>query len=150
MPEDRLRSGVTAIAKLYRKYPRATPALKAYMVYVMQRAAAAQYDVGELEDGPFTLKTALDDVYSARDTLTPYGRALLLLALDSAKDARAASVAHDLLAEAKHTGDLAWWENPTDPLLDDWEDTSVESTATAVRARGARPDEPDARGRGAP
>jgi uncharacterized protein YfaS (alpha-2-macroglobulin family) len=56
------------------------------------------------------------------------------MALDAAKDARASSVAHDLLAEAKHTGDLAWWENPTDPLLDDWEDTSVESTATAVRA----------------
>jgi len=100
----------------------------------MQRAAAAQYEVGYLEDGPFTLKTALDEVYSARDTLTPYGRALLLLALDAAKDSRASSVAHDLLAEAKHTGDLAWWENPTDPLLDDWEDTSVESTATAVRA----------------
>jgi uncharacterized protein YfaS (alpha-2-macroglobulin family) len=134
VPEDRLRSGVTAIATLYRKYPRATPALKAYMVYVMQRAAAVQYEVGELEDGPFVLRTALDEVYSARDTLTPYGRALLLLALDETKDARASSLAHDLLAEAKHTGDLAWWENPTDPLLDDWEDTSVESTATAVRA----------------
>jgi uncharacterized protein YfaS (alpha-2-macroglobulin family) len=134
VPEDRLRSAVTAIAKLYRKYPRATPALKAYMVYVMQRAAAAQYEVGYLEDGPFTLKTALDDAYAARDTLTPYGRALLLLALDAAKDSRASSVAHDLLAEAKHTGDLAWWENPTDPLLGDWEDTSIEATATAVRA----------------
>src|SRR4029079_14114798 len=104
------------------------------MVYVMQRAAAAQYEVGYLEDGPFTLKTALDDVYLARDTLTPYGRALLLMALDAAKDARASSVAHDLLAEAQHTGDIAWGENTDAPMLADWEDTSVESTATAVRA----------------
>jgi alpha-2-macroglobulin len=134
VPEDRLRSGVTAVAKLYRKYPRATPALKAYMVYVMERAAADAYEAGDLEDGPFVLKTALEDVYSSRDSLTPYGRALLLLALDATKDTRAGALAHDLLAEAKHTGDLAWWENPTDPLLDDWDDTSVESTATAVRA----------------
>ena len=29
------RIGLTALARLYRKYPRAIPALKAYMVYVL-------------------------------------------------------------------------------------------------------------------
>jgi uncharacterized protein YfaS (alpha-2-macroglobulin family) len=134
VPEDRIRSGLTALARLYRKYPRAIPALKAYMVYVLERAAASKLEPGYLDAGPFDRTAALEEVWTSRSELTPYGRALLLLALDARKDPRAGGLAHDLLAEARQTGDLAWWETPTDPLLDDWADTSVEATATAVRA----------------
>ena len=134
VPEERIRLGVAQLAHLYRKYPRATPALKAYMVFVLERAAAEHVELSVVDNAPFALKAWLDEIYAARDSLTPYGRALLLLALDAAKDPRAGALAHDLLGEAKHTGDLAWWDNPTDPLLDDWGDTSVEATATALRA----------------
>ncbi len=134
VPEDRLRNGITAVARLYRKYPRAVPALKAYMVYVLERSASVKLQPGYLEDGPFNLPAALNEVWSARGDLTPYGRALLLLALDAAKDQRARSLARDLLAEARQTGELAWWEMSGDPLLDDWDDTTVEATATVIRA----------------
>ena len=42
------------------------------------------------------------------------------------------------MAEAKQTGDLAWWDVDHDPLLEDWADTSVEATATALQALAAR------------
>ena len=77
-------------------------------------------------------------MWARRDDLTPYGRALLLLTLDAGKDARGNELATSLLAEAKQTGDLAWWEVDHDPLLEDWADTSVEATATAVQALAAR------------
>jgi alpha-2-macroglobulin len=134
VPDDRIRNGLTALARLYRKYPRAIPTLKAYMVYVLERAAERKLEPGYLDAGPFDRTAALEDVWASRSELTPYGRSLLLLALDARKDPRAEGLARDLLAEAKRTGDLAWWETPTDPLLDDWEDISVEATATAVRA----------------
>ena len=134
VPDDRIRSGVNALAQLYAKYPRAVPALKAYMVYVLERAAAEKIDPVDLPDGPFKLSTALEDVFASRNDLTPYGRAILLQALDAARDPRANALSRDLLAEVKRTGDLAWWETTSDPLLGDWEDTSVEATATAVRA----------------
>ncbi len=134
VPEDHIRSGVSALAQLYLKYPRAVPALKAYMVYVLERAAAEKIDPVVGGDSPFSLKAALEEVFASRNDLTPYGRAILLLALDAAHDSRAPAVARDLMAEAKRTGDLAWWETTSDPLLSDWDDTSVEATATAVRA----------------
>ena len=36
----KIRRGLGALAKLYREYPRAVPALKAYMLFVLARAAA--------------------------------------------------------------------------------------------------------------
>jgi uncharacterized protein YfaS (alpha-2-macroglobulin family) len=66
--------------------------------------------------------------------LTPYGRAILLLTLNALKDSRAPELARELLAEVKQEGALAWWPTDHDPLLDDWADTTVEATATAVEA----------------
>ena len=37
----KIRQGLGALVKLYREYPRAVPALKAYMLFVLTRAAAA-------------------------------------------------------------------------------------------------------------
>jgi uncharacterized protein YfaS (alpha-2-macroglobulin family) len=45
--------------RLYRRYPRATPALKAYMVFVLERAAAQKLEPMSLDDGPFDMKAAL-------------------------------------------------------------------------------------------
>ena len=134
VPNDRIANGLAALVRLYRKYPRAVPALKAYMLYVLARAHAEKIEPASLEDGPFDRAAALSDVWSARDRLTPYGRAVLLLTLNALHDARAAELARDLLAEVKQAGDLAWWPTDHDPLLDDWADTSVEATATAIQA----------------
>ena len=93
----------------------------------------------ETGDGPaFDRAAALTEVWERRDDLTAYGRALLLLTLDAGKDARGDALATALVAEAKQTGGLAWWTVDHDPLLEDWADTSVEATATAVQALAAR------------
>ncbi len=134
----RIRKGLGALVKLYREYPRAVPALKAYMLFVLARAAAAGI-TPETSDGPaFDRAAALTEVWERRDDLTAYGRALLLLTLDAEKDARGDALATALVAEAKQPGGLAWWTVDHDPLLEDWADTSVEATATAVQALAAR------------
>jgi uncharacterized protein YfaS (alpha-2-macroglobulin family) len=81
---------------------------------------------------------ALNELWSARDRMSSYGRALLLLALDDAKDARGNELARALMGEAQTKGDLSWWASERDPLLFDFVDTSVEATATAVGALARR------------
>jgi hypothetical protein len=70
--------------------------------------------------------------------MSPYGQALLLSTLTLLKDSRGDELARDLLNGVQRKGDLAWWTTDNDPLLDDWQDTSVEATAMAVRALAAR------------
>ena len=141
--EWKVRQGLGALAKLYREYPRAVPALKAYMVYVLARASAAGLEA-DLPDGVgFDRSAAIDELWSRRDDLTPYGRALLLQTLDLVQDRRGDALATALAGEVKTTGDLARWEVDHDPLLEDWADTSVEATAMAVQALAPRmPDSP--------
>lgn len=134
----RIRRGLAALVTLYQTYPRAVPALKAYMVYVLTRAAAAGIEPEPRDGARFDRAAAVDEVWGRRDDLTPYGRALLLLTLDAMKDARGGTLAGTLLAEAKQTGGLAWWPVDHDPLLEDWGDTTIEATATAVQALAAR------------
>jgi len=131
--EWRIRNGATAIARLYAKYPRAVPALKAYEVWVLARTGAA-LDRGAEAVADYDPAKAIDELWSGRSDLTPYGQALLLQVLDFKKDARGATLARELLGTVKRSGDLAWWETGADPLLEDWMDTNVESTALAVQA----------------
>jgi uncharacterized protein YfaS (alpha-2-macroglobulin family) len=141
--EWKIRQGLGALVKLYHEYPRAVPALKAYMLYVLTRASAAGLEPDAGDGMPFDRAAAVTDLWSRRDDLTPYGRALLLQTLDLVKDARGDGLASALASEAKTTGDLARWEVDHDPLLEDWADTSVEATAMAVQALSARmPDSP--------
>ncbi len=70
--------------------------------------------------------------------MTPYGQALLLLSLDALKDTRGDDLARTLTANAQKKGDLVWWSVTSDPLLDDFGDTSVEATAFVVKALAAR------------
>ena len=139
--EWKLRQGIAALGRLYGQYPRAVPELKAYMASVMVRG---QRDLERLHDtGGFAAPAALDDLWSSRDRMSAYGRALLLQALDLAADARGDDLAGRLLSDAVQSGDLAHWRSDSDPLLDDWMDTSIEATAAAVRALAPRhPDHP--------
>lgn len=141
--EWKIRQGLGALVKLYREYPRAVPALKAYMLFVLARASAAGLEPDLGDGGPFDRAAAMNELWSRRDDLTPYGRALLLQTLDAVKDARGDSLAAALAGEARTVGDLARWEVDHDPLLEDWADTSVEATSMAIQALSARmPDSP--------
>ncbi len=70
--------------------------------------------------------------------MTSYGRALLLLSLDEAKDGSRQRARATLLAEAMTKGELTWWSTDHDPMLFDFVDTSVEATATALQALSRR------------
>ena len=136
--EWRIRRGLGAMLSLYRQYPRAVPALKAYMLFVLTRAQAAGLEPETQDGSTFDREAAVEETWRRRGDLTPYGRALLLAVLDAVRDARGATLATELLGEVRQTGDLAWWEVDHDPLLEDWADTSVEATAMAVQALAAR------------
>jgi uncharacterized protein YfaS (alpha-2-macroglobulin family) len=131
LEQYRIVTGVRALQQLYAQYPRATPDLKAYMVYVLGRAPIA----GE---PAFDAASAVDQLWAARDRMTSSGRAVLLLTLDARKDARANELARDLVGAAETRGDVSWWTVDSDPFLEDIVNTSVEATALAVRALAAR------------
>jgi uncharacterized protein YfaS (alpha-2-macroglobulin family) len=137
----RIENGARALARLYEQYPRAVPDLKAYMAFALQRAAPSrpQIDWFSREGrGQYVHATARDELWAARDRMSPYGRALLLLLLDEAKDGRGGELAPALEAEAVTTGELSSWKSEQDPLLFDSIDTTVEATALAVQALAAR------------
>jgi hypothetical protein len=133
----RVASAAEALERLYAQYPGAVPDLKAYELYVLTRAAAAR-DEQDAGHDSVDLDAALNDLWSARSRMTASGRALLLLALDLRKDARADAVARELVDAARTTGELAWWPVSTDPLLDDMVDTTVEATGLSLKALSAR------------
>ena len=86
--DRKTRQGLGAMVALYASYPRAVPALKAYMLFVLTRAVSAGIEP-EIRDGSrLRSAAAIDDVWQRRDRLTPYGRALLLHGARRLKDAR--------------------------------------------------------------
>ncbi|MGE0123597.1 MAG: alpha-2-macroglobulin [Vicinamibacterales bacterium] len=142
----RRERGVQVLAAMVLDYPRADAELKAYMVWVLGRALGDRPQVEIYRDGEvrtYTQRAALDEVWASRDRLSPYGQAILALALHGAGDPRADDVAARLAGSVVREGALAHWASDRDPLLDDGVDTAVEATAWAVRALAARtPDSP--------
>ncbi len=137
--EWRLRNGARSLMTLYASYPRAVPDLKVYMVYVLglaERADALPRGMEEPES--YRAASALDEAWAARDRMSAYGQALLLLTLDGAKDPRGDELAAAVVGRAQRKGDLAWWVSAADPLLEDAGDTGVEATALTVKALAAR------------
>jgi alpha-2-macroglobulin len=134
----RISNGIRSLHSQYDKYPRAVPDLKAYMAYVLTLAATRDKDGEEASGSRDAAKKIVDQTWSTRDRMTAYGRALLLLALDALKDGRGADVARGLVESAQKDGELAWWKVDSDPLLEDYTDTSVEATAFVVKALSAR------------
>jgi uncharacterized protein YfaS (alpha-2-macroglobulin family) len=132
----RINSAVRALRELYAKYPRAIPDLKAYEIYVLSRPSVRQIQSSDAE--PFDRKAAIDELWSARSRMAATGRALLLMTLDSEKDARAETLAGELVSAAETRGDVSWWTVTTDPLLNDWADTSVEASALTLKALALR------------
>jgi alpha-2-macroglobulin len=136
----RITNGTRALHAMIAQYPRAVPDLKAYVAYVLALAATQTGEgAGSLAHrGVEGARQVTGQAWDVRDRMSSYGRALLVLALDALKDARGADAARALADAGQRKGDLAWWPVETDPLLEDWADTSVEATAFAVKALAAR------------
>ena len=137
----RIANGASVLARMYATYPRAEPDLKAYLAYVLRRAVPDEDRVVAYgEGGPVTYLhgQALDDLWPMRSRMSAFGRALLLMMLDAADDARAGELATALAGEAQSRGELSWWAGDRDDLLFDRVDTSVEATAFALQALAGR------------
>jgi len=133
----RMMNASRQLAQLYMTYPRVEPDLKVYEAYVLQRAAANDDTIswyGENQQGTFSHSVARNELWDMRGRMSAYGRALLLLLLDEAKDVRGNELATALMGEAQTRGDVSWWAVANDPLLFDYAETSVEATAFAVQA----------------
>ena len=76
---------------------------------------------------------ALNSLYESRKQLSPYGEAVLGLALNSLKDSRAATLASHLETEAKQEGDEVSWPATRDAMLDFEADITPESTAYVMK-----------------
>ena len=141
VPDFRITNGAQALARLYASYPRVEPDLKVYEAYVLQRVAGAEPQIAWFQEGRqgvYAHAAARDEAWQSRSEMSAYGRALLLLLLDEAKDARGNDLAQSLIGEAQTRGDVSWWAVDRDPLLFDCVDTSVEATAFAVQALAKR------------
>jgi len=139
--EYRISNAAQALAQMYVAYPRVEPDLKVYEAYVLQRATPPEDEIFWFTDGTrhtYNHATARDEVWNARAQMSAYGRALLLLLLDEAKDARGNELAQALAGEAQTRGDVSWWAVANDPLLFDAAETSIEATAFAVQALARR------------
>lgn len=139
--EYRIHNAAQALAQMYVAYPRVEPDLKVYEAYVLQRATPAEDEIFWFTDGTrhtYNHATARDEVWNARSQMSAYGRAVLLLLLDEAKDARGNELAQALAGEAQTRGDVSWWAVANDPLLFDAAETSIEATAFAVQALARR------------
>jgi uncharacterized protein YfaS (alpha-2-macroglobulin family) len=145
--QNRIENGARALAAMYAEYPRALPDLKMYIAYVLRRVSpdsdSLEYRASSRRQRGDAMAVyrhgdAMNELWDARARMSAYGRALLLLTLDEAKDPRGNELAQVLVAEAQTKGELTWWNSDRDPLLGDFADTSVEATATALHALSKR------------
>ncbi|MCP5109920.1 MAG: alpha-2-macroglobulin, partial [bacterium] len=104
--------------------------LRAYALYALAR-------------GGYTDQAARHSVFNGRSSLTPYGKALLGLALQETGDARAETIAAELEAAAVTEAGGAYWNVDADPLLRLGRSTSPEATAHVLKfLNKARPGSP--------
>lgn len=101
------------------------PDTRAYLVYALA--------VGEKPAAKL-----VDAAWQARDEMTPFGWAVLGLALNKWKDGRAAEAVSALERLAKHEGEEVYWPSNRDPMIDFPSDNSLEATAFAVKFLAGR------------
>ncbi len=106
------------------------PDLKAYAAYAIAVSGEGDKEVAEL-------------AWQRRDGLSPFGTAVLGLALRKMGDGRSGELAAHLESGVKQNDSQAWWPSDHDWLLDFTSDTTVESTALALKLLTAeRPQSP--------
>ncbi len=118
--DSRLQKGRDWLVASLGKYPNMIPDLRAYVVYALATTGGAGND-------------ALEKTWGDRDKVSDEGLALIGLALDAVKDARAKEIAQLLEKKAKVTDHDAHWEGTYDGMLEYWYDTSDETTAYALK-----------------
>jgi len=94
--------------------------LRGYMVYAL---TLAKQNPGK----------HIEQVYERKSRLSPYGLAMLGLALDAVKDTRAVEVAGLVEQAAKQDQEQAWWPGERDEMLDFDGDVTPEATAFAAK-----------------
>jgi hypothetical protein len=117
---DAIQRGAAWLKQNFAADPKLASDLRAYMVYSMVLAGQA---------GPAELSA----IYNARSNMSPYGLAMLGLALERAKDGRAADVAATLESRAEQDQEQAWWTATRDAMLDFSTDATPEATAYVVK-----------------
>ncbi|SPE39149.1 Alpha-2-macroglobulin domain protein [Candidatus Sulfopaludibacter sp. SbA3] len=118
--DETIAKGVTWLQQDFTKDPQLMPDLRAYMLYSLAVA-------GSLDAARF------NQIYDKRSAMSPYGLAILGLALEQAKDARAAEIAALLERTVQQDPEQAWWPATRDQMLDFSEDVTAEATAYAVK-----------------
>jgi uncharacterized protein YfaS (alpha-2-macroglobulin family) len=103
--------------------------LLAYGAYALVLSREGDLSDDATKDG----SNAVEAAWKRRDALSPFGEAVLGLALHKLKDSRASELASKLEQQAKQDEMQAWWPSGHDWLLDFDSDTSVESTALALK-----------------
>jgi uncharacterized protein YfaS (alpha-2-macroglobulin family) len=117
---ERIENGAKWIGKSFAAGPNLAPDLRAYMQYAL--AVAGKPDAG-----------ALGQLFEQRSKLSPYGLAILGLALELVKDGRAGEIAAALEQTVRQDAEQAWWTATRDPMLDFSGDVTPEATAYAVK-----------------
>lgn len=118
--DDSIERGVQWLRKELVSDSKLNPDLRAYLVYAL--TVTGQND-------PASLVALLD----RKSDLSPWGLAMLGLALENAKDAHAAEIASALESNVQQDGSQAWWIAKRDPMLDFDTDASPEATAFILR-----------------
>src|SRR5262249_39081014 len=117
---DRADNGRKWLISTLAAHPEMIPDLRAYAVYALATTGDAPHD-------------ALDRAWQNREKLTDEGLALMGLAFNAANDSRAHDSALLLEKKAKVSDADVHWESNYDELLDNWGDTSAETTAFALK-----------------
>jgi len=120
-----LARGASWLREEFKKTEGVLPDVRAYIAYALVVS-------GEKD------RAVLNSVWAERDKMSPYGLALLGLALDAAGDMRADQAAELLERQAKTDDSEAYWETKRDPLLDFPHDSSPEATAHALKLLARR------------
>jgi uncharacterized protein YfaS (alpha-2-macroglobulin family) len=97
-----------------------TADFRAYLVYALTVAGRKEGN-------------RLSELYDNRSGMTPYGLAMLGLAMENAGDGRAKEIAATLEGDVKQNDQEAWWQATRDPMLDFDVDASPEATAFVTR-----------------
>ena len=127
---DRLSRAQSWVRRAFDADPKIIADLRAYMAYSLALSGV-------------TDKAVLDSVWQQRSDLTPYGAAMLGLAMNLASDSRTAELAGVVEKGAIVDEQTAYWNLARDPMLDFNTDASPEATAFAAKfLNKVHPDSP--------
>jgi len=116
--KEALAKGAAWVRASFTRDSKLAPDLRAYMAYAL---------AGQPKPLP------LGSLYEQRSKLSAYGQAILGLALEQAKDARASELAAGLERNVQQDQEQASWPATRDEMLDFSADLTSEATAWAVR-----------------